>query len=126
MNLSLYEAQAWCRWAGRRLPTEPEWERAATAASETSPPAALSDLDDGAGFRWGQVWEWTATPFRPYPGFMSHPYRDYSAPWFDTRQVLRGASFATHPRLRHARYRNFFTPERNDIFAGFRSCALTA
>ena len=75
-------------------------------------------------FDWGQVWEWTASPFAPYPGFVAHPYRDYSAPWFHTRQVLRGGSFATQPRMKHPRYRNFFMPERNDVFAGFRTCAI--
>jgi len=119
VNLCLHEAQAWCRWAGRRLPTEVEWE---LAASSFTPDAAGSSVD--RPFRWGQVWEWTASTFGPYPAFTPHPYADYSQPWFGTRQVLRGASFATHPRLRHPRYRNFFTPERNDIFAGFRSCAL--
>jgi ergothioneine biosynthesis protein EgtB len=107
-HLSYYEAQAWCNWAGRRLPSEAQWERAA--------------LEAAAAFRWADVWEWTASPFRPYPGFVPHPYRDYSLPWFDGRPVLRGASFATQPRMRHPRYRNYFTADRNDIFAGFRSC----
>ncbi len=111
-HLSFFEAQAWCAWAGRRLPTEFEWEHAATLAA-----------DAPAAFAWGQVWEWTASPFAPYPGFVPHPYRDYSQPWFDGRPVLRGASAATQPRMRHRRYRNFFTPERTDIVAGFRSCA---
>ena len=75
-------------------------------------------------FRWGQVWEWTASTFLPYPGFVPHPYRDYSAPWFGSRPVLRGASVATQARMHHPRYRNYFTPERNDVFAGFRTCAL--
>ena len=70
------------------------------------------------------VWEWTASPFAPYPGFKPHPYRDYSAPWFDGRPVLRGASHMTQPRMRHARYRNYFPAQRNDIAAGFRSCAM--
>ncbi len=108
-HLTLHEAQAWCAWAGRRLPTEAEWERAALERPES--------------LRWGDVWEWTASAFAPYPGFVPHPYRDYSAPWFDGRPVLRGASFATQPRLRHPRYRNYFTAERNDVFAGLRSCA---
>ena len=108
MNLSCHEAEAWCAWAGRRLPGEAEWEHAALVID---------------GFRWGDVWEWTADRFAPYDGFAAHPYRDYSAPWFGSRRVLRGASIATHARIRHARYRNFFAPERNDIFAGFRTCA---
>ncbi len=109
-HLSAFEAQAWCAWAGRRLPNEAQWERAA--------------VQEPQRFAWGAVWEWTASNFTPYPGFTPHPYRDYSAPWFGSRTVLRGASFATQPRLHHARYRNYFTPERNDIYAGFRTCSL--
>jgi ergothioneine biosynthesis protein EgtB len=111
LHLSHHEAQAWCAWAGRRLASEAEWEMAACSA----PPGQ---------FDWGEVWEWTASPFSPYPGFAAHPYRDYSAPWFDGRPVLRGGSFATAAGMKHPRYRNFFTAERNDIFAGFRSCAI--
>lgn len=107
VHLSYFEAEAWCAWAGRALPTEAQWERAAL----THP-----------GFHWGQVWEWTASPFAPYPHFVAHPYRDYSAPWFDGRPVLKGASRATHHRMAHPRYRNFFKPERNDVPTGFRSC----
>ena len=73
----------------------------------------------------GDTWEWTASAFEPYAGFCPHPYREYSAPWFDGRPVLRGASFMTQARMRHPRYRNFFPPERNDISAGFRTCDLT-
>ena len=90
------------------MPTEAEWECAALTAPD---------------FTWGQVWEWTSSRFEPYPGFVPHPYVDYSAPWFGSRAVLRGASFGTQPRMRHPRYRNYFPAERSDIFAGFRSCA---
>ncbi len=108
-HLTWFEAAAWCQWAGRRMPTESEWELAAMTQQR---------------FAWGQVWEWTASRFLPYPGFVAHPYRDYSAPWFGERYVLRGASRATSAHMAHPRYRNFFTPERNDIHNGFRSCAL--
>jgi len=109
-HLSAHEARAWCAWAGRRLPTEAEWERAASQG--------------GSDFLWGDVWEWTASAFAPYPGFVAHPYRDYSAPWFDGRPVLRGASWATQPRMVHLRYRNYFDADRIDVPAGFRSCTL--
>ncbi len=107
-HLTAFEAEAWCRWAGRKLPDEAVWEHAARACPDT--------------FAWGAVWEWTASPFAPYPGFVPHPYSDYSAPWFGSRRVLRGASFMTQPRLHDPRYRNFFLPHRNDVPAGFRSC----
>lgn len=108
VHLSAFEADAWCRWAGRRLPSEAEWECAALRQP---------------GFAWGGAWEWTASAFEPYPGFVAHPYRDYSQPWFGTRRVLRGASAETSPWLAHPRYRNFFEPHRDDVAAGFRSCA---
>lgn len=107
-HLSYFEAEAWCRWAGRQLPTEAQWEQAAMTRPD---------------FDWGEVWEWTASCFTPYPGFVAHPYQDYSAPWFGDRPVLRGASRATSARMAHPRYRNYFTPERNDVHAGFRTCA---
>jgi iron(II)-dependent oxidoreductase len=108
-HLNYTQAQAWCRWAGRCLPSEAQWEYAAMTQPR---------------FEWGRVWEWTASSFTPYPGFVPHPYRDYSAPWFDGRPVLRGASAATAAHMVHPKYRNYFTPERNDIYAGFRSCSL--
>ncbi len=109
-HVSLFEAQAYCRWAGRRLPTESEWESAA--------------MSGHAAFRWGDLWEWTCSPFEPYRGFAADAYREYSAPWFMTHQVLRGASFATRLRMRSPKYRNFYLPERSDMFVGFRTCAL--
>lgn len=106
-NVNAFEAEAWCAWAGRRLPSESEWEAAALNGMSTT----------------GGVWEWTATPFAPYPGFRADPYEEYSRPWFHDHRVLRGGSWATARRLVHPRFRNFYRPERHDPFAGFRSCA---
>jgi iron(II)-dependent oxidoreductase len=72
----------------------------------------------------GNVWEWTSSTFTPYPGFVCDPYREYSEPWFGTHRVLRGGSFATPLRLISNTWRNFYTPDRGDIFAGFRTCAI--
>jgi gamma-glutamyl hercynylcysteine S-oxide synthase len=110
-HVSLWEAQAYSRWTGRRLPTELEWELAAVSGARR-------------GFTWGQVHEWTATPFRPYPGFAPDPYKEYSEPWFNSHQSVRGASFATSPRLCYPQYRNFYEPQRDDVFIGFRTCGL--
>ena len=109
VHLKLADAQDYCVWAGRRLPAEAEWELAASTRHEVN-------------FKWGEVWEWTSSPFAPYPGFVAHPYLDYSAPWFGSRQVLRGACAATHPMMKNVTYRNYFTPDRTDIYAGFRTC----
>ncbi|MEP7302307.1 MAG: SUMF1/EgtB/PvdO family nonheme iron enzyme [Caldimonas sp.] len=110
VHVSAWEAEAWCRWAARRLPGEVEWEAAA-------------HLGATRGFRFGDVWEWTATTFRPYPGFVPGPWRDYSLPSFGSTRVLRGASLATPSSLRSARFRRFAEADRDDGFFGFRSCA---
>ena len=71
----------------------------------------------------GNVWEWTASDFLPYPGFVADAYRDYSAPWFGTHRVLRGGCWQTRSRLLRNTWRNFYTPDRRDVWAGFRTCA---
>ncbi len=111
VHLSWFEADAWCRWAGRRLPTEVEWEAAAHQAARR-------------GFRWGEVWEWTASTFHPYPGFEAGPDRRLSEPAFGSHKVLRGASFATRGRLRSAKYRHYALPAHDQGFFGLRSCTL--
>jgi gamma-glutamyl hercynylcysteine S-oxide synthase len=111
MHVGYEQALAYCKWANRRLPTEAEWEFAATHSNEFA--ASI-----------GHVWEWTASPFTPYPGFVRGVYEEYSEPWFYTHQVLRGGSFATHPRMKYPQYRNFYMPERRDMFCGFRTCAI--
>ena len=114
VHINFADAQDYCVWAGRRLPKEAEWELA----------AETSQTHKRADFVWGDVWEWTSSTFAPYPGFVAHPYLDYSAPWFGSRQVLRGACAATQPMMLNIKYRNYFTPERTDIYAGFRTCGL--
>ena len=70
-------------------------------------------------------WEWTASAFAPFPGFVPDPYREYSEPWFHDTRAARGGCWATTPRWRRLGYRNFAQPIRGDLFYGFRTCADT-
>jgi len=159
IHINWHEANAYCRWAKRRLPAEAEWEISASAEpsanglglserklaypwGDVSPTVEHANLDSAAlgcvpvdalpagdsafGCRQmiGNTWEWTASDFQPYPGFVAGPYQEYSEPWFGNHKVLRGGCWVTRSRLIHNRYRNFYTPDRRDVWAGFRTCAL--
>ncbi|HTZ86779.1 MAG TPA: SUMF1/EgtB/PvdO family nonheme iron enzyme [Solirubrobacteraceae bacterium] len=107
-HLSWFEAEAFARANEARLPNEAEWEKAATL--------------QGSGLQGvGRVWEWTQSTFHGYPGFVAHPYREYSEVFFgEDYRVLRGGSWATDPRVANARFRNWDLPQRRQIFAGVR------
>jgi len=110
-HVSWYEADAFARWAGGRLPTESEWETATRR---------------GALRLTGAVWEWTSSHFLPYPGFAAFPYVEYSEVFFgDEYRVLRGGSWATDPLVARTTFRNWDYPQRRQIFSGFR-CARDA
>jgi gamma-glutamyl hercynylcysteine S-oxide synthase len=125
MHVSWFEADAYARWAGGRLPTEFEWERAATLLDDDRR-GNLDQLDFGpgpAGPFVGDCWEWTASELTAYPGFRAFPYPEYSEVFFDSGyRVLRGASWATRPSVARATFRNWDHPRRRQIFSGFR-CA---
>ena len=152
-HVSWYEADAYARWAGKRLPTESEWERAAgwherrgktrypwgrefmgyeanLGHRRFSPAPAGSysggESPSGGVQLAGDVWEWTSSFFQPYPGFLAYPYPEYSEVYFgEAYRVLRGGSWATDPLVARGSFRNWELPQRRHIFAGFR-CARDA
>ena len=151
-HVSWWEADAYCRWAGRRLPTEAEWEFAATEARAPKPTYPWGDEqprqhhaatdwwamgpvdvqacpagDSPSGCRQliGNVWEWTTSDFVAYPNFERDAYHENSEQFFGSRKVLRGGAWLTRGRLLRCTLRNYFTQDRRDVVAGFRTCAVS-
>ncbi|MPZ14405.1 MAG: ergothioneine biosynthesis protein EgtB [Chloroflexi bacterium] len=118
-------------WAKRRFPwgKEPPTPERANLDWRGLGPVDVGAIPAGDSFfgcrqMIGNVWEWTATTFLPYPGFRIDPYKEYSEPWFRDHKVLRGGCWTTRGRLIRNTWRNFYTPDRRDVWAGFRTCAL--
>ena len=152
-GVSWHEAQAYSRFVGKRLPSESEWEKAASWELEAGRkrrfpwgeqlpdpqrcnfngrflgPTRVGAFPDGASpvgclDMAGNVWEWTATTFSAYPGFQAYPYGEYSELWFDgDHRVMKGGSWMTRAPLLRTSFRNFFRPGFRFAFAGFRCCS---
>jgi len=156
IHVNWFEADAFCRWAGVRLPTEVEWEVAALGVldqngrltltkkrypwGEEEPNASYANIDGrylgpidvntlvksdstfGCRQMIGNVWEWTADTFKPYPDFSADIYKEYSTVLFGETKVLRGGAWTTRGRMINGTYRNYYEPDRRDIFSGFRTC----
>src|SRR5213078_4495143 len=148
-HVSYFEASAFAKWAGKRLPTEAEWERAAAPGPNVSDRKLFPWGNDGVGTTqanlfenglWGvapigafpdgqsangchqligDVWEWTTSDYVPYPGFKSE-FDEYNDKWFVNQKVLRGGSFATPCLHMRSTYRNFFHPPERWMISGFR------